>query len=605
MLTILVLFVGLTLATAVIAYWSDNLGKKLGKKRVSLWGMRPRTTATFLTIASSWLIMIFTLGVMLTLFKPLRQALLRYDEVRANETTLKKSKTQLTGQVNDLGGQLTALQSQTQTLESQVKRAAENLGVANDKLKLARDSAKKAREASKTARREADAAKQSAQTYLKREQSAVKRESAALKNLDKVTQQRDATQQQRATAQRQLTAAQTDLKRASADVKTANRRVQSANARVRAAQVEVDQAEAQFGQAQAELARVQADLGKARTSEERAKTNAATANRGAEVARQNAEKSRLAAVEAEKRVATASESVVSAGRKVLEADKQVIAADQRVAQAEKRVAQLQRQSAELAEANRQVLDANGIILASNIRVPVGRTLVARSFDSSVSSEQTTEALRALFARAADQIVPGLLPGATLELASRQVVARKEKPGDPDVLVVLKDSEIYRELATAISRSQNPLSVRLVSDRNHLEGEEALEARFIVVPIRPALPAAEELASAVFDPKSGDARLFSALLELVETGREVATRNGVTPPLSPELPDFYAPGSNQQLFETLRQITAHDGPARVTLVTAAPISTADQLSVRFQVEPASTTARAPAKRGIAKRGAAPA
>lgn len=74
MFTPLILFFGLTVATAVIAHWSDNLGKKLGKKRVSLFGLRPRTTATILTIASSWAIMLFTLAVLLIAVPPLKNA---------------------------------------------------------------------------------------------------------------------------------------------------------------------------------------------------------------------------------------------------------------------------------------------------------------------------------------------------------------------------------------------------------------------------------------------------------------------------------------------------------------------------------------------------
>ena len=581
MLTPLVLFVGLTLATAVIAYWSDNLGKKLGKKRVSLWGLRPRTTATFLTIASSWLIMVFTLGVMLALFSPLRQALLRYDEVKADVNDLNQSKTQLTGQ-------LTALTGQTDELEAQVKEASEKLGEVSEQLKQSRAAAKKAREERKVAREEADKARESAQTYRKRESEANRRVARASKNLANVTRQRDATQRQRVEAQTQLDRARAELTRASEEVRVANGRVQAADARV-------GRAEAQVAQAETNLSKVETDLNTARTGEKLAKANTDVAKGEAEKARQNAERSRRAAVDAEERVSVAGKGVVAAGRKVLEADRRVIAADKRVVEAQQKVAQLQKQSDELADANTKVVNANGIILASNILVPVGRTLVARSFDSNASSRQTDEALRALFARAADQIVPGLLPGATLELAPQKVVARKENPSDPNVLVVLNEDEIYNELATAIARSRNPLSVRLVSDRNHLQGEEILEARFIVVPIRPVFPANEALASAVFDGKNGDARLFSALSELVEVGREVASRSGVTPPLSPEVPSFYAPGTNEQLFETLRKITALDGPARVTITTAAPISTADQLSVRFEVEPAATTAKAPAKR----------
>src|ERR1017187_2561151 len=62
MLTPLYLLFGLTAATCVIAYWADNLGKKLGKKRISLFNLRPRQTATLISMASSVGIMILTLA---------------------------------------------------------------------------------------------------------------------------------------------------------------------------------------------------------------------------------------------------------------------------------------------------------------------------------------------------------------------------------------------------------------------------------------------------------------------------------------------------------------------------------------------------------------
>ncbi|HVF09670.1 MAG TPA: DUF3084 domain-containing protein, partial [Abditibacteriaceae bacterium] len=88
MLTPLVLLLGLAVATCVIAYVADNLGKKLGKKRVSMWGLRPRQTATLLTMASGLGIMLVTLFVLLGLWGPLRHALLSYDRVRANSREL-------------------------------------------------------------------------------------------------------------------------------------------------------------------------------------------------------------------------------------------------------------------------------------------------------------------------------------------------------------------------------------------------------------------------------------------------------------------------------------------------------------------------------------
>ncbi len=595
MLTILVLFVGLTLATAVIAYWSDNLGKKLGKKRVSLWGLRPRTTATFLTIASSWLIMVFTLGVLLTIFPPLSQSLLRYDEVKANESNLDKSAKRLTGQVSGLKGQLTELRNQTRGLETQVKSASVKLKDVRGQLTKSREASDKARKGAAAARKEAANARKSAGAALSRQKTAVEREQSALGNLKNVRGQLGTTRQQREIAERQLENARGNLKRARADVTSANAKVSAANARVAAADAQVALAEAQFRQAELNLQRVGQDLKLAKAGEQLAVGNAKAAQFSAERARANASLAEAKADLAEARATKANTNAYNAGKQAYSAGKEILAAQKEVAEAEKRVAQLQEQSDKLSLANEALFKVNArisdeadIILSSDIRVPIGRTLVARSFEQGTSFSEATQGLRALFGRAADKSVPGFLPGARLQLAPRTVLAPKEQSGDSDVSVLVRDDEIFNGLANAISRSQNPLSVRLVSERNHLEGEKTLYARFIVVPVRPALPADEELARANFDGRTGDAQLFSALLKLVEAGREVASQSGVTPPLSPEAPDFYAPGSNEQIFVALRKISAFNNPVRVRILTAEPINTTDQLSVRFEVEPLGAT-----------------
>ena len=549
MLTILVLFVGLTLATAVIAYWSDNLGKKLGKKRVSLWGMRPRTTATFLTIASSWLIMIFTLGVMLGLFPLLRQSLLYYDEVRTSVKKLKKSKTELTGQVGDLGGQV-------KTLTASFDQASESLKSVGEKLKQSSAAATRARGEQKSAESEAAAAKARAAKSRASEQAAIGRERAARENLTIVTNQRDATQKQRETAQRELKSAQLELKSASAEVKAADARVKIAQSRVKIAQSKAKNADLQFQKAQA-----------------------------------NADA-------ADKRAANASKRAINVGKQAISAGKQVVEADKKIAEAQKAFDILQAQREQLIRLNAQLSDdkklsdlKRQLVQGSDIRVPVGFTLDARTFEPGLSFNEAMQRLHGIFDYVANTVLPGtedyppVLPGAELRLAV-QYVPLSETQSNGEVLSArVEADEIYESLATAISRSQTPLSVRLVADRNHFKGEPFLDVRFTIVPQRPALAADTELASTTFGQSISDAQLFSALLKLTDEGREVALKNGVTPPLSPDAKDFFAPGANERIFEALRKISAMNGSVRVRLLTDKEISTTDQLSIRFDVEPA--------------------
>ena len=585
MLTIFVLFVGLTLATAVIAYWSDNLGKKLGKKRVSLWGLRPRTTATFLTIASSWLIMIFTLCVMLVIFPPLRQSLLRYDEVKANENKLSLSAKDLTGKVGNLNGQLTALREQTQTLENQVADASGKLAKVQGQLTQSRAAATQARKARAQAQADATRARQSATAATARQKAAIEREKAASENLDAVTNQLGATTAQRQAAEQQLKIAQTDLDNANALVKSANARVKAAGFRVKVATDKVAQAKKDLSAAEKDLSAVERNLGTVRTDLREAQQNVKTAKTNA---------------------SNAGKQAYAAGKQLVKATDEVTKAENKVKEAQTKVAQLEAQSEDLNRANQVLLQANqniadeaDILLSSNVRVPVGTTLAARNFSAGTSFIEAKQNLNLLFERAKEIVrgssdTPALLSGAQLVLAPRRVPAPNVEPSDEQKFVLVAGEELYNGLADAISHSQNPLSVRIVAERNHLAGEEKLFARFIAVPVRPVLPANFLLASARLDGQSGEAQLFSSLSKLVESGREVATQKGVTPPLWRDAPNFYAPGSNEQLFQALRKVSALGAPTRVRIVTAEPIATDDQLRVKFEVEPISavtTTATA--------------
>ena len=552
MLTILVLLVGLTLATAVIAYWSDNLGKKLGKKRVSLWGMRPRTTATFLTIASSWLIMIFTLGVMLTLFPLLRQALLHYDEVKANESKLSKSATQLTGQVGGLNQQLATLTDQTTALKQRVQTASYDLAEVGKKLKLSSQAAARARQARDDAKKAATQAQKSAAAAIKRQRAAAQREQAARANLGKVRAQLGVTQTQRAAAERQLNAAQADLKKANAAVKSADLRVKSATERVKIANGQVEKAETQLANVQTDLREVQGDLRVARTNEK-------TADANAKLAEARAEKARVAAI--------------SAGAKVVEAETKVATLTAQSEQLQSDNDELVRINKNLSDDNKRVRSTAIIFSQSDVLVPVDSTLVEHSFERLTSAFDVRRELRAMFERSAQQIVPALLPNAELKFAELRDGER-----------LLTTDEIYDNLVNFIANNPSALSVRLVAARNHLAGEDKLESQFLVVPIRPAFPDDFELARVDLSGRSNEGPLFSALLDLVDEGTAVAKSKGVKPPLSPDVPNFYVPGSREQIFDTLRDIKAINGPARVRIITAKPISTADQLSVKFEVEP---------------------
>jgi len=64
-----------------IAYWGDLLGRRLGKRRLSLFGLRPRYTAIVFTTITGMLIAIFTIAFMAGISQRVRLLMLKGEEI--------------------------------------------------------------------------------------------------------------------------------------------------------------------------------------------------------------------------------------------------------------------------------------------------------------------------------------------------------------------------------------------------------------------------------------------------------------------------------------------------------------------------------------------
>ncbi len=89
----------LILLSGGIAYGADWLGRKLGKKRLTMAGMRPRHTAAVLTVASGMGITILTIGILVATSEPVRvwlvQGRLVQQKLQDAEAQLGEARTQL------------------------------------------------------------------------------------------------------------------------------------------------------------------------------------------------------------------------------------------------------------------------------------------------------------------------------------------------------------------------------------------------------------------------------------------------------------------------------------------------------------------------------
>lgn len=117
-LILAVLVLGGAIATA-----GDRIGTKVGKARLSLFKLRPRSTATLITILSGSLVAASTLGVLLAADKQLRTGLFELDEIQQD---LKKAKRELR-ETRDRKSQVEKELAQAQAEQAKAKQQLEKI----------------------------------------------------------------------------------------------------------------------------------------------------------------------------------------------------------------------------------------------------------------------------------------------------------------------------------------------------------------------------------------------------------------------------------------------------------------------------------------------
>lgn len=102
----IMLIVVLVLTGGVIAFIGDRLGSKVGKKKLSLFGLRPRHTSILVTIITGILITTVTFGILAIASKDVRTALFGMDKLKAElenkQSALEEASSALVNVENDL-----------------------------------------------------------------------------------------------------------------------------------------------------------------------------------------------------------------------------------------------------------------------------------------------------------------------------------------------------------------------------------------------------------------------------------------------------------------------------------------------------------------------
>lgn len=130
----LVLILAVLLLGGVIATVGDRLGTRIGKARISLFKLRPRKTATLVTILTGTLISASTFGILFALSEELRKGVFEFEN---NQRRLRRTRGELEEAVQQKRGieeELVKARSDQKSIQEQLSQAKDRLTDANRSL---------------------------------------------------------------------------------------------------------------------------------------------------------------------------------------------------------------------------------------------------------------------------------------------------------------------------------------------------------------------------------------------------------------------------------------------------------------------------------------
>jgi uncharacterized protein (DUF3084 family) len=101
-LTSVLIIVGLIVGSGLIAFFGDWFGTKLGKARVSIFGLRPRRTANLITVLTGVVIAGLTLGLLVLVSEGVRTRLLEMEKLIRQQAELREMTRTMKVQLDDI-----------------------------------------------------------------------------------------------------------------------------------------------------------------------------------------------------------------------------------------------------------------------------------------------------------------------------------------------------------------------------------------------------------------------------------------------------------------------------------------------------------------------
>lgn len=121
------LIIIMAIVGGLIAYLADKMGSKIGKKRMSVFGLRPKHTSILLTVLGGTIIAVLTISVMAIASQSARTALFGMEKIQQELKLLNQEKADTTAALEQAKGKVSEQNKKISELDAKIQEAvAEN-----------------------------------------------------------------------------------------------------------------------------------------------------------------------------------------------------------------------------------------------------------------------------------------------------------------------------------------------------------------------------------------------------------------------------------------------------------------------------------------------
>jgi len=129
-----VIIISLVILSGLIAFIGDKIGMKMGKKRVSLFGLRPRYSSIIITILTGVLIAVLSITILLGVYSELRNALFNINDVLNRLERLNQQLAEKDQQLSERDQKLAERDQELSKLQQEIEKREQEIAVKENEI---------------------------------------------------------------------------------------------------------------------------------------------------------------------------------------------------------------------------------------------------------------------------------------------------------------------------------------------------------------------------------------------------------------------------------------------------------------------------------------